>query len=101
MTSTTAIPSFSVPPAALPQALSRRPQKAGRAAEPVRQLFEEAVEPVLTDRLPLAGLFWEQDLHEVSVAGAHGALRGRMPPGQLSSSVCVVTVSTCSPKRFM
>ena len=93
--------SFSVPPAALPQALSRRPQKAGRAAEPVRQLFEEAVEPVLTDRLPLAGLFWEQDLHEVRDAGAHDARRCRIPPSHLSSRVCMVTVSTCSPKRFI
>ena len=32
--------------------------------------------------------------------GAHEALRARARPGQLSSRVCVFTVSVCSPKRF-
>jgi len=41
------------PAAAPPEALSRRPQKAGRAAEPLRQLFKEAVEPILMIGCPL------------------------------------------------
>ena len=59
MTSTTAMLIFLGRAAALPQTLSRGPQKAGRAAELVRQLFEEAVEPVLADGLPVAGFFWQ------------------------------------------
>ena len=72
------------PATALPEALSRRPQKAGRTAKPLRQLFKEAVEPILIDRLPLATL-WEQDLQEVRDADAHEARRCRMPPSQLSA----------------
>ena len=39
--------------AALPQALSRGPQKTGRAAKLIRQLLQEPVEPFLTDGCPL------------------------------------------------
>jgi hypothetical protein len=99
MTSTTAMLSFSVPPP-----LYHRPCPGARsklvAAELIHQLFEEAVKPVLTDRLPAAGLLREKYLHKVRRRGAHEALRARARPGQLSSRVCVFTVSTCSPKRF-
>jgi hypothetical protein len=39
--------------AALPQTLSRGPQKARGAAELTRQLFEEPIEPFLADGPPL------------------------------------------------
>ena len=54
--------------AALPETLSRRPQKAGRAAKLFGQLFQEAVEPVLADRLAVAGFFRQEDLHEMGGA---------------------------------
>jgi hypothetical protein len=41
-----------------------------------------------------------EDLQEVGRAGTHETLRGRAPC-QLSRSVSVVMVSTCSPNRFM
>ena len=47
-----------------------------------------------------AGFLRQQDLHEPG-GRAHEALRSRAPPGQLASRVCVVTVSTCSPNRFI
>jgi hypothetical protein len=77
--------------AALPETPTRRPQKAGRTAKLFGQVFQEAVEPVLADRLAVAGLPREK---------AHETLRWS-GPCQPSSSVSVVTVSTCSPKRFM
>ena len=91
---------FLRPAAALPETLSGGPQKAGHAAKLVRQFFEKSVKPVLGDRLPGASFFWQKDLHEIIGATAHETLRCGSPC-QLSSSVLVVTVSTCSPKRFM
>jgi hypothetical protein len=43
--------------AALPQTLSRGPQKARGAAELTRELFEETIEPFLADGPPVAGSF--------------------------------------------
>ena len=91
---------FLSPAAPLPETSSGGPQETGRAAELFGQLFEEAVKPVLTDRLPDAGLLREKYLHKVRRRGAHEALRACARPGQLSSRVCVFTVSACSPKRF-
>ena len=88
------------PSAALPKTRSRRSQEASRAAELVCQLFEEAVKPMLPDRLAFACFFREQDLYKMGGAGAYETLRCRAPC-QLSSNVFVVTVSTCSPKRFI
>jgi len=48
------------PAAALPQALSRRPQKAGRAAEPLRQLFKEPSNKSLSIGCPLPFSFWRR-----------------------------------------
>ena len=42
----------------------------------------------------------QEDLHEMRCR-AHDALRCRARPGQLSRRVSVVTVSTCSPNRFV
>lgn len=72
MTSITATRSFSVP---LP--LCQRPcPGAGHAAELVSQLFKKAVKPVLSDQLPGAGFFRQQDLHEVGAAAQETLRRG-------------------------
>ena len=76
MTSTTAMLSFSVAAAALPKTLTGGPQKAGRAAELFRQLFQKSLEPFLGDRLAVAGLLRQEDLHEIGER-AHEALRSR------------------------
>ena len=61
----TAMLSCSVVAAALPQALSRSSQKAGRAAEFIGQFFQKGVKPFLADGLPAAGLLRQEYLHEV------------------------------------
>jgi len=86
--------------ATLPETFARRADKARDAAEPVRQLVEEMVEPLPAYGLTSAGFIREKDLHEMGRPTAHDAWRAGALPGQLSRSVSVVTVSTCSPKRF-
>ena len=100
MTSTTAMLSFSVPPP-----LCQRPCPGARrklVAPPNLSVssFRKPSNQSLPIGSPVAGFFRKKDLHEVGGACAHEALR-RDAPCQLSSSVSVVTVSTCSPKRFM
>ena len=82
--------------AAQPEALTRSSQKTCRTAELLRQLFDKLVEPVLPDWLPVAALLGQENLHEMRGAQTHEMLRC-----QLSRRVSVVTVSTCSPNRFM
>ena len=79
MTSTTAMLSFSVCRRSA-KTPTRRPQEAGRAAKLVGQLDQEAVEPVLTDRLASAGFFREKDLHEVGGACVMRLYAGRALP---------------------
>ncbi len=100
MTSTTAMLSFSVPPS-----LRQRPCPGARrklVAPPnlsVSSLRKPSNQSLsigcLCRSLLGAGSPRGED------AGAHEARRCRTPPSQLSSRVCVATVSTCSPKRFI
>jgi hypothetical protein len=50
--------------------------------------------------MPAHGLTHRRRLWPEMDVAAHDALRARALPGQPSRSVSVVTVSTCSPKRF-
>ena len=100
MTSTTAMLSFSVAPPLCHRPCPGPAESWSRRRTSSVSSFEEAVEPVLTDRLAVAGFFRQEDLHEMRGARAHETLRCRAPC-QLSRSVSVVTVSTCSPNRFM
>ena len=63
------------PSTALPEALSRRPQKAGRTAKPLRQLLRKPSNHPYRSAAPCRSL-WEQDLHEVRDADAHEAGAG-------------------------
>ena len=57
--STTAMLSFSVAPPLCQRPF--HPQEAGRAAKLGRQLPEETIKPLLTDRLPTAGFLRSDD----------------------------------------
>lgn len=59
---------------AVPQTLSGRSNKAGRPAELVGQFFQKVLEPVLTNRLGVAGLLRHQDLDKVA-GGGHDPFR--------------------------
>jgi hypothetical protein len=87
--------------AAFPETLSRAPHEL--VAPPnlsVRFLKNPSNHSLLMGR-PLPVFFGRRICTRCEGPVAHDAFRSRILPGQLSRSVCVVTVSTCLPKRFM
>ena len=86
--------------AALPKTLPGCPDEAGRAPELVCQFVQEFFEARVCYRLTVARSRGQKNSHELRCC-THDALRSRACPSQLSRRISVVTVSTCSPNRFI